>query len=78
MKDIQIRPQTMKLEGDIEALKHEVLDLKGRLVVLEADKHTWEEEKQKMQKRIDELNDYSTLEGRSPTALAIKDMSEMS
>ena len=31
-----------------------------------------------MQKRINELNDYSTLEEKSSTALAIKDMSEMS
>ena len=31
-----------------------------------------------MQKRIDELNDYSTSEYISPTTLAIKDMSEMS
>ena len=46
--------------------------------MLEANKRTWEEEKKNMQKRIDELNDYNTLEERSPTALAIKDMSEMS
>ena len=31
-----------------------------------------------MQKRNDELNDYITPEEKSPTALAIKDMSEMS
>ena len=46
--------------------------------MLEADKCTWEEEKKNMQKRIDELNDYSTPEDRSPTSLAIKDMLEMS
>ena len=33
MKDIQLPPQTMQLEGEIEALQNEVLDLKGRLVV---------------------------------------------
>ena len=33
---------------------------------------------QNMHMRIDELNDYITLEDRSPNALAIKDMSEMS
>ena len=44
MKDIQLPPQTMQLEGEIEALKHEVLDLKGRLVVLDAEKRTWEED----------------------------------
>ena len=62
MKDIQLPPQTVQLEGEIEALKHEVLDLKGFLSMLDADKRTWEEENQKMQKRIDELNDYSTPE----------------
>ena len=46
--------------------------------MLEADKRTWEEEKQKIQKRIDELNDYSTPEDKSLAALAIKDMSDMS
>ena len=59
-------------------MKHEVLDMKGCLAMLEADKHTWEEEKQKMEKIIYELNDYSTPEDRSPTSLVIKDMSEMS
>ena len=59
-------------------MKHEVLDLKGFLAMLEVDKRTWEEENQKMQKRIDELNDYSTPEDRSPTSLVIKYMSEMS
>ena len=46
--------------------------------MLETEKHTWEEEKQKMQKVINELNDYNTPVDRSPTSLAIKDMSEMS
>ena len=78
MKDIQIPPQTVQLQGEIETLQHEVLDLKGRLVVLDVEKCKWEEEKQKMQKRIDELNDYITLKDRSPTTLAIRDMSEMS
>ena len=67
----------MKLQGDIETLQHEVLDLKGRLASLEDDKCTWEKEKKNMKNRIDELNDYSTHEDRSPTALAIKDMPEM-
>ena len=47
IKDIQLRPQTVKLQGEFETLQHEVLDLKGLLVVLEVDKHTWEEEKWK-------------------------------
>ena len=68
----------MQLEGEIKALKHEVLDLKDRLAEMDSNKHTWEEEKQNMQKRIDELNDYSTPEYRSPPALAMKDMSKMS
>ena len=59
-------------------MQHEVMDLKSCLVVLEADKRSWEEEKQNMQNRIDEINDYSTLEDRSPTTLAIKYMYEMS
>ena len=59
-------------------MNHEVLDLKGLLVVLEDDKRTWEEENQKMQNRIDELNDYSTPKDRSPIALVIKYMSDMS
>ena len=42
MKDIQLPPQTMQLEGDIEALQHAVLNLKGSLIVLEAEKCTWE------------------------------------
>ena len=51
---------------------------KATLLCLEAGKRTWVEEKQKMQKIIDELNDYRTPEDRSPTTLEIKDMSEMS
>ena len=58
-------------------MQNGVLDLKGRLDVMEANKCTWEEEKKNMQKIIDGLNDYSTHEDRSPTALAIKDMPEM-
>ena len=46
--------------------------------MLEDEKRTWEEEKQKIQNKIDELNDYSTPEDISPTALGIKDMYEMS
>ena len=41
MKDIQLPLQTVQLEGEIEALKHEVLDLKGRIAMLDADKWTW-------------------------------------
>ena len=78
MKYIEIPPQTVQLEGDIEALQHDFFDLKCLFVVMEVDKNTWEEEKKKMQKRIAELNDYSIPEDRSPTALAIKDMSEIS
>ena len=59
-------------------MQHEVLDLKGCLIVMEAEKYTWEEEKKKIKKRIDELKDYNTPEDRSPTSLAIKDMFEMS
>ena len=59
-------------------MHNEVLDLKGHLAVLEAEKHTWEEDNQNMQKRIDELNDYITPEDRLPTIVAIKDMSYMS
>ena len=78
MKDIQLPPQTVQLQGEIEGLQHEFLYLKCHLTVLEVDKNTWEEEKKNMQKRINELNDYSTPEDRSPTSLEIKDMSEMS
>ena len=78
MKDIQIPPQTVQLQGEIETLQHEVLDLKVILVMLEGDKCTWEEEKKNMQKRIDELNDYITFEDRSLTTLVIKYMSKMS
>ena len=59
-------------------MQHEVLDLKGCRVMLKANKRTWEDEKQKMQKRIDELNDYSAPNDILPTTLEIKDMSEMS
>ena len=46
--------------------------------MLEAHKHTWEEEKQQMQERIDELYEYNTPEDKSPTSLVIKNMSDMS
>ena len=45
---------------------------------MDANKHTWEEDKKNMQKRINELNEYNTPEKRSPIAVEIKDMSEMS
>ena len=78
MKDIHLHSQTVQLQVDIETSQHEVLDLKGWLAMMEANKRTWEEEKQNMQKIIDELNYYSTPEERSSTALAIKYISEMS
>ena len=78
MKYIQLPPQTVQLEGEIEALQHEFLDLKGRLTMMEDEKSTWEEEKKNMQKRNDELDDYITPDDRSPIAMEIKDMSEMS
>ena len=78
IKDIQLPPKTMQLQEGIETLQHQVLDLKGHLVVLEDDKHTWEEEKWQMQERIDELNEYITPEDKSPTTLVIKNMSDMS
>ena len=60
-------------------MQYEVFYLKGHLAVLEVDKCTWESEKKKIHKIIDELNDYSTPEDKSPkSALAIKDMSKMS
>ena len=52
--------------------------MKGCLAVLEADKRTWEEEKWQMQEMIDELNEYNTPEDKSPTALVIKSMPDMS
>ena len=35
----------MQYQGEFETLQHHVLDLKGHLVVSEANKRTWEEEK---------------------------------
>ena len=46
--------------------------------MLEADKCMREEEKRQMQERIYELNEYNTHEDKSPIAIAIKDMSDMS
>ena len=45
IKDIQLPPQIVQLQREIETLQHQVLDLKGCLAMLEADKRTWEREK---------------------------------
>ena len=44
-KDIQLTPEIVQLEGEIETFQHEFLDLKDQISMLEANKHTWEEGK---------------------------------
>jgi len=43
--DITLPVQTVKLQGENETLRQEIMDLKEKNILLESDQSTWEQEK---------------------------------
>jgi len=76
--DITLLAQTVQLQEENETLRQEILDLMAKILLLEGDQCTLEQEKQYMQVTIDQLNDHNTPEVKSPTDEMVKAMYDVS
>ncbi len=76
--DIAPSPQLAQLHGEIAGSKLQNIEINAKLLSLEGEKSAWEEEKDRMLKVIEQLNERRGAEPQSPATQLTQDIVDIS
>ena len=76
--DTSPSPQLVQLHEEINALKVENIETNAKFLSLEKEKTAWDSKKERLLRKIEELNEREFADPKSPTYQLIKDISNIS